>query len=208
MSRHGSAHIDGGSRGNPGPGAYAFVLKEDSTGAIEERSFFLKHATNNFAEYTALIEVMKFALQLGYTHLKVHSDSELIVKQMNGEYKVRNADMIVFYQNAQELTKKFTALTIEHVRREFNKRADQLCNEEMDRVLEPNKTKPKKIKTTKPSRTEEPDLLADDSPRGRALLLIQSAAEAWQNGSDVQPLDTQLLDQLTRLLNSPKTTGD
>jgi ribonuclease HI len=124
-------HIDGASRGNPGPAAYAFVIRRDGGELIEECDTLGK-TTNNIAEYTALIRALERAAEIGVKRLAVRSDSELMVKQMTGEYRVKNADLKDLYAEAKELTKKFEEVAISHVRREENKDADRLCNEALD----------------------------------------------------------------------------
>ncbi len=126
-------HTDGASRGNPGAAAYAFVIDRDGQPSIEEAEC-LGDTTNNQAEYTALVRALERALKLGTHHrLLIHSDSELMVKQMNGEYRVKNADLRDLYDRACELRDRFDGkVTIRHIRREKNKRADQLCNEALD----------------------------------------------------------------------------
>jgi ribonuclease HI len=125
-------HTDGASRGNPGDAAYAYTIEGDSDVSIEEAGCLGK-MTNNQAEYTALVRALEHALRLGPAHhLVVHSDSELMVKQMKGEYKVKNEELRDLYQQALRLAGKFKQVTLKHVRREHNKRADQLCNDALD----------------------------------------------------------------------------
>ncbi len=126
-------HTDGASRGNPGAAAFAYVIARDGESPIEEADC-LGQMTNNQAEYTALVRALEHALELGSHHrVIVNSDSELLVKQMNGEYRVKNEDLRELYEQACQLRKRFEGpVTIRHVRREQNKRADQLCNEALD----------------------------------------------------------------------------
>jgi ribonuclease HI len=123
-------HTDGASRGNPGAAAFAYVISCDGQPVIEEADC-LGQMTNNQAEYIALIRALERALELGPHHpVVVHSDSELLVKQMNGEYRVKNEELRNLYEQACALRRRFQVpVTIRHVRREQNKRADQLCNE-------------------------------------------------------------------------------
>src|SRR4051812_25908451 len=123
MSDTATMHIDGASRGNPGPAAYAIVLSRPGLPVVEEADT-IGTASNNVAEYTALIEGLSLAAELGVKKLQVFSDSELMVKQMNGEYKVKNEDLRGLYQDACELRKRFEKVMLTHVRREQNKRAD------------------------------------------------------------------------------------
>lgn len=126
-------YTDGASRGNPGAAAFAYVISREGQQPIEEAEC-LGDATNNQAEYTALVRALERALQLGPHHrLLVHSDSELMVKQMNGEYRVKNAELRDLYEQACALRQRFEgAVTIRHVRRALNKRADELCNQALD----------------------------------------------------------------------------
>ena len=126
-------YTDGASRGNPGEAAFAYVIRREGQAAIEKAEC-LGQMTNNQAEYTALIRALEHALELGPQHrVIVHSDSELMVKQMNGEYRVKNEELRGLYEQARSLRQRFEGLvTIRHVRREQNKRADQLCNDALD----------------------------------------------------------------------------
>lgn len=125
-------YTDGASRGNPGAAAFAYVIRGDGVPLVEEAGC-LGTMTNNQAEYTALVRALEHAARLGAGHrLLVHSDSELMVKQMNGQYKVKNADLLDLYEQAKELAGQFEGVQLIHVRREQNKRADALCNEALD----------------------------------------------------------------------------
>ena len=126
-----TAHIDGGSRGNPGPAAYgAFITLADGT-TIELKGF-LAHSTNNVAEYHGLLAALRWALERQVSTLHIRADSELLVKQMKGQYRVKNAGLLPLYEEARRLMRQVDRVTFEHVRREFNKEADRLCNEAMD----------------------------------------------------------------------------
>jgi ribonuclease HI len=127
------AHIDGGARGNPGPAGYGIVVRDSAGKQIAELSEFLGHRTNNFAEYSALIAALEYARRNGHTALKVVSDSELLVRQMNGQYKVKSPDLRPLYERARSLVRQFEWFSIEHARREQNREADRLANEAMDR---------------------------------------------------------------------------
>jgi ribonuclease HI len=126
-------HTDGASRGNPGAAAFAYVIERDDETLVEEAGC-LGEMTNNQAEYTALVRALEHALELGTEHsLLIHSDSELLVKQMNGEYRVKNEELRDLFKQARELVGQFQGrVTIRHVRRGLNKRADELCNEALD----------------------------------------------------------------------------
>jgi ribonuclease HI len=126
-------HTDGASRGNPGEAAFAYTIERKNAPDIEEAGCLGK-MTNNQAEYTALVRALEHALRLGADNsLTVHSDSELMVKQMRGEYKVKNNDLRDLYERATRLARQFTGkVTFKHVRREANKRTDELCNLALD----------------------------------------------------------------------------
>src|SRR5438132_8586084 len=126
-------HTDGASRGNPGPAAYAYVITRDGQLVVEEAGC-LGELTNNQAEYTALVRALEHALELGPDdRVVVHSDSELMVKQLNGEYRVKNEELRPLYEEAIELRHQFAGgVSFVHVRRGQNQRADELCNEALD----------------------------------------------------------------------------
>jgi ribonuclease HI len=129
------AHIDGGARGNPGPAGFGVHVTDSSGKKVEELSEYLGLRTNNFAEYSALLAVLDWALSHKQMSLRVFSDSELLVKQMNGQYKVRNPDLKELYDRARTMVRKLEWFEIIHVRREQNKEADRLANEAMDRGM-------------------------------------------------------------------------
>jgi ribonuclease HI len=122
---------DGASRGNPGPGAYGFVLYQNETLIFEEGQT-LGVVTNNVAEYQALICGLKAALKHGANHIIIKSDSELMVRQLNGIYKVRTPHIQSLFQEAKNLLEQFSSNEVLHIRREENKRADALCNQALD----------------------------------------------------------------------------
>lgn len=125
------ANIDGGSRGNPGPAAFgAYITLPD--GAAVEVKGFIPHATNNVAEYNGLLAALRWAIEHRVTKLHIRADSELLVKQMKGVYRVKNPGLLPLYENAKRLARQVGQVTFEHVRRELNKDADRLCNEAMD----------------------------------------------------------------------------
>lgn len=125
-------NTDGGSRGNPGKGAWAFLLRSP-TGQVFEHGGPLDMVTNNSAEYEAVIQGLSFALAEGVPALDVYSDSELIVKQIRGEYKVRNADLAPMHEEVKKMMAEFSgAVRFHHIPREQNKEADRICNLVMD----------------------------------------------------------------------------
>jgi len=125
---------DGGSRGNPGPAAYGFVLEADNGTVLAAEGEPIGVATNNVAEYRALVAGLARALELGVTELEVISDSELLVRQMRGEYKVKNAALRELSVEAARLAREIGKVTYSAVRREHNELADRLVNEALDRA--------------------------------------------------------------------------
>lgn len=123
--------IDGGSRGNPGPAGCGIVI-ELSDGGRETHTLFLGTTTNNVAEYAALLALLERAAALGVTRLEAHSDSELLVKQLNGEYRVKASHLQPLWLRAAELRRGFTRFAISHVPRAANAEADRLANRAMD----------------------------------------------------------------------------
>ncbi len=125
------AAVDGGSRGNPGEAGCGVVLTL-SSGMREEHAVYLGRATNNVAEYAGLLAAQERALALGVSELRVQADSELLVKQLRGEYRVKAPHLQPLYRRAKELSARFARCTIRHVRREANRDADRLANQAMD----------------------------------------------------------------------------
>jgi len=125
-------HIDGGARGNPGPAAGAVVVAAADGAPLHSFSQVLGETTNNVAEYRALLAALEYALEHRYLRLKVVSDSELLVRQMQGRYKVKSADLKPLHEQARRLAGRLAAFTIEHVRREANREADRLVNQALD----------------------------------------------------------------------------
>ena len=123
---------DGGSRGNPGPAAYAYVLEADDGTVLAAHGEAIGVATNNVAEYSALVAGLEKAVELGVGELEVISDSELVVKQMRGEYKVKNAALRELSLRAAQLARGVRSVTYTAVRREHIKLADRLVNEALD----------------------------------------------------------------------------
>lgn len=126
------ANIDGGARGNPGPAGYGVALEDESGRKVDSLHGYLGAQTNNFAEYSGLLAALEYALSNGYRSLKVRSDSELLVKQIKGEYKVRSEALLDIYREAKELIRKLDSFQIRHVFREQNREADRLANLAMD----------------------------------------------------------------------------
>ena len=123
---------DGGARGNPGPAAYGYVLEADNGTVLAAHGEAIGVATNNVAEYRALVEGLRKAVELGIDELEVVSDSELLVHQMRGEYKVKNATLRDLWEQAQDLAAELGKVRYTAVRREHNELADRLVNEALD----------------------------------------------------------------------------
>jgi len=129
------AHSDGGARGNPGPAGYGVVIKDEAGRKVAALSEYLGHQTNNFAEYQGLIAALEYALEHGPKALKLISDSELLVRQIKGIYKVKNATLQELHGRAKELIAQLDWFSIGHALREHNQEADRLANEAMDKGM-------------------------------------------------------------------------
>ena len=124
---------DGAARGNPGPAGAGIMLKSAAGEVLAAEGTFLGHTTNNVAEYRALLLGLERAVALGVRQIEVRADSELLIKQLLGEYRVRNEGLRPLYEQAQALLRHFEAFRLKHVRREHNAEADRLANEGIDR---------------------------------------------------------------------------
>jgi probable phosphoglycerate mutase len=127
-----TAYIDGGARGNPGPAGYGVRIEQPDGVLLAELHAGLGIATNNVAEYNGLLNALQWAIDNGYTDVHVKADSELLVRQMRGEYKVRHPGLQPLYVRARLLVMQLDRVVFEHVRRQFNKEADRLSNLGMD----------------------------------------------------------------------------
>ncbi len=126
------AHIDGGSRGNPGPAAYGVAIETAQGQAVAALAKFIGETTNNFAEYQGLLAALEYALSHGYPRLRVLTDSELMARQISGRYKVRSPDLKPLHEKAQALIARLESFSIRHVYREQNREADRLANQALD----------------------------------------------------------------------------
>ncbi len=129
------AYIDGGARGNPGPAGYGVVIEDELGRPVAKLSEYLGRQTNNYAEYSGLLAALNYAQRHGFKALKVVSDSELMVKQINGEYKVSSPTLKELHERAMKLIDQFDHFEINHVLREKNREADKLANMAMDRGI-------------------------------------------------------------------------
>src|SRR6202045_4879749 len=127
------AHSDGGARGNPGPAGYGVVIQDEAGKKVAALSQYLGHQTNNFAEYQGLIAALEYAIEHGHKALKVVSDSELLVRQIKGIYKVKNLTLKELHARAKELIVQLEWFSIDHALREHNREADELANQAMDK---------------------------------------------------------------------------
>ena len=128
------AHCDGGARGNPGPAGYGALLQDEAGAILAELSEFLGNRTNNYAEYSGLLGCLQWALDHGHRRLRVISDSELMVKQIQGKYKVNSPDLRPLWEEARHRIALLDRFEISHALRHKNKAADQLANDAMDRA--------------------------------------------------------------------------
>jgi ribonuclease HI len=193
-------HIDGAARGNPGPAAFAYVITPEDGPSIEE-SGRLGSTTNNVAEYTALVKVLERAARLGARRLAIHSDSELLVRQMNGQYRVKNDDLRTLFEEAKRLCGRFDLVTIRHVPRAQNSRADELCNEALDeRAGQPSPAS--KSKRPSPRRSEG----GAEAAREEAVRCLRAAATCWADGGAARPTPEEVWDQLWSILEEHGVT--
>jgi probable phosphoglycerate mutase len=128
-----TAHCDGGARGNPGPAGFGALIQDAGGHVLAELSEFLGIQTNNFAEYSGLLASLDFALSHGHRRLRVISDSELMVKQIQGRYKVKSPGLRPLFEHARKKIAQLDGFEIVHALRHKNKNADRLANQAMDR---------------------------------------------------------------------------
>lgn len=140
------AAFDGGSRGNPGPAAWGVAILDDEGQCVEGHGGFIGRATNNVAEYTGLLEALALAEAAGADQVQIRADSELIVKQIRGIYKVRNEGLKPLFLEAKRRIARFALFEIEHVRRERNKDADRMANVALDQAEADGATEPFRVR--------------------------------------------------------------
>jgi ribonuclease HI len=200
MSDRPTMHIDGAARGNPGPAAYAVVIARPGQPPVEEADT-IGTATNNVAEYTALVRGLEMAAELGLKRLAVFSDSELLVKQMNGEYRVKHPDLLPLYEEANHLRKQLEAVTITHVRRAQNARADALCNEALDGKRKASGPTAAPVAAAPGSPVPSTAGVSADTVRADAIECLTAAATAWATrGLSAVPV-AAVWDQLWSILD-------
>jgi ribonuclease HI len=173
------ANIDGASRGNPGPAAYGVVIRDGRGEIAAKLKKYIGRMTNNVAEYYGLIAALDYAESHGVRAIRVESDSELLVKQMRGQYKVKSEDLRPLFERAQKMSKAFDSFRIEHVYREQNREADALANEALDETeakapgaAPAKKTEAPSTTTTPPSSQPEPRKIQARF-RGGVLYLLE-----------------------------------
>ena len=132
------AYIDGGSRGNPGPAGYGVRIEDERGELIDELRGFIGVATNNAAEYHGLVAALRYADERGYREVRIRSDSELLVKQMRGEYRVKHPGLQILHQRARDVLRRLDRVVFEHIPRETNTEADRLVNVALDEAGRPS----------------------------------------------------------------------
>jgi ribonuclease HI len=147
------AHTDGGARGNPGPAGYGVVIHDAEGNKVAELSQYLGKQTNNFAEYQALIGALEYAVQHGPKALKVISDSELMVRQIKGIYKVKDSTLRDLHGRASQLIRQLEWFSIEHTLRGGNREADELANAAMDTGS--GRSSPAPARASSPAQTQQ-----------------------------------------------------
>jgi ribonuclease HI len=150
------ANIDGGSRGNPGPASYGVVIRDGRGAIVAKLKKYIGRMTNNVAEYYGLIAALDYAESHGVRAIRIESDSELLVKQMRGQYKVKSEELRPLFERAQKMSKAFESFGIEHVYREQNREADALANEALDETEGKTSGAAPAKKTEPPSAKSEP----------------------------------------------------
>jgi len=176
------AHCDGGSRGNPGPSGFGAVITDADGKPLAELSEFLGTRTNNFAEYSGLLAVLEWALKNEYPQLKVVSDSELMVKQIQGRYKVNSPDLKPLWQAARERIAKLDAFEITHALRHKNKAADALANQAMDRGMRRTV-----LSTVDPSKPSSPNIPSTPSQSAPSIAVGTPPARTFAHIEPVEP---------------------
>jgi len=150
------ANIDGGSRGNPGPASYGVVIRDPRGELVAKLKKYIGRMTNNVAEYYGLIAAMDYAQSHGVRAIRIESDSELLVKQMHGLYKVKSAELQPLFERAKKMSQAFDSFRIDHVYREQNREADALANEALDETAGRPASSPSGPRSETPSSRTEP----------------------------------------------------
>jgi ribonuclease HI len=188
-------HTDGAARGNPGPAAFAYVIEQEGAEDIEEKGV-LGTKTNNVAEYIALVRALEHAARLGARRLEIFTDSDLMVNQMKGLYKVKNPGLKQYWEQADRLFREFEKVNIQHVPRGRNGRADRLCNEALDNASGKATTPAPRARTPSAPASD----LRVDAVRAEALDCLRSVAAAWARGNPGDPKPEDVWEQLWTIL--------
>src|ERR1700722_16110167 len=178
------ANIDGGSRGNPGPAAYGVYIRDPKGEPVARLKKYIGRMTNNVAEYYGLIAALDYAEAQGIRALRIESDSELLVKQMKGLYKVRSPELAPLYERARKMAAALDSFRIDHVYREQNREADALANQAMDEVEGPD-AKPRGSKGSAASAKSA----ASSTTETRAAATQSSSAPASGAAPQAPPSD-------------------
>jgi ribonuclease HI len=179
------ANIDGGSRGNPGPAAYGVYIRDPKGEPVARLKKFIGRMTNNVAEYYGLIAALDYVEAQGIRALRIESDSELLVKQMKGLYKVRSPELAPLYERARKMAAALESFRIDHVYREQNREADALANQAMDEVEGPD-AKPRGTKSAKPAAPTVAEPRAAAAPQSPSA--PASAAAPTAPASDIRKI--------------------
>jgi ribonuclease HI len=216
MNEYARMHIDGAARGNPGPAAYAVILQVPGQPPMIQAAP-IGIATNNVAEYTALLEGLRLAAMQKVSRLEVFSDSELLVKQLQGHYRVRHPELQRLYQAVQELLPQFEQVKFVHVRREQNAQADRLANAALDGQLPPpaatpptnsaatsslvsSPTKPAPNPTAPTPSVSPTDPTLPPAAYHDILTILHSAAQTWATQGLTSLSVDQVWDQIHSVL--------
>jgi ribonuclease HI len=183
-------NIDGAARGNPGPASFAYVIRRPDGSTIRD-SGCLGSTTNNLAEYAALVRALTRAVEIKVDDVIVRSDSELLVKQMTGVYKVKNEGLRELFEEARDLAKQIPRFAIEHVRRAQNSEADKLCNEALDGARPASSTPSGHTKSKK----------NEDQLDKAAVEYLKSIAEFWEMGKPFLPTPREVWKRLREMMD-------
>ena len=187
-------YTDGGSRGNPGPGAGAYVLKDKDGNLLSSKGIFLPKTTNNIAEYTGMVEGLKAAVELNANIVQVYTDSELMTKQINGQYKVKSPNLKELYAECMDILMNFKSWKVTHVYRSDNKEADALANKSMD-------AKKDVVAKGTPTASASP---ANDTPPLRLGVLLSGGGTTMvniQKEIEVGNLNAKIVEVISSLSN-------
>jgi ribonuclease HI len=193
-------NTDGGARGNPGPAAFAYVIQRDGAPPIEEAGL-IGRGTNNQAEYAGLIAALEHAERLGASHrLQIHCDSELLVKQMNGEYRVKDEGLKPLYEKARRIASRFRSVTIQHIPRAQNAWADRLYNAVLDAATTPEPRRSRAQRTNAPGQKAPSGVDRDSAAHEEAIDCLRAAAKAWARGNANEPAPELVWEQIWSVL--------